>query len=366
MTALIISFPTDVHAVCAQWGLLKKGVGCDLLSYADFPTCGAATYDPVGDRSWIVAPQVSHSSTDYAVVWNRRVFFGPPPAFLDSADWPQVESSRRRLVEDFALVGARSAAWVNPQGAKRRANSKAYQLRLASELGFDVAPTIISNDPPAIRDFVSRTGDCIVKPLTPMAWARDGYQVAMMTTPVTLADLTQDQAVRACPMIYQKRVEKAVEYRVVVFGSEVVCVEIDSQATRGAELDWRSVPSQRLTLTEVPCPEPLKARLLRFMREAELLFGAFDLARTPDGEFTFFEINEQGQFLWIEEINPDIRLLDRMAAFLLDPRAGFTYRLPSDGGITCEEAMASEHVTTALRLAESRHEDVVWNLATAE
>jgi glutathione synthase/RimK-type ligase-like ATP-grasp enzyme len=263
-------------------------------------------------------------------------------------------------------VGARSAAWVNPQGAKRRANSKAYQLRLASELGLDVAPTIISNDPAAIRDFVSRTGDCIVKPLAPMAWAREGYQVAMMTTPVTLADLVLDQAVRACQMIYQKRVEKTVEYRVMVFGSEVVCVEIDSQAIEGAELDWRSVPSQRLRLTEVPCPEPLKTQLLRFMREAELLFGAFDLARTPNGGFTFFEINEQGQFLWIEEINPQIRLLDRMVAFLLNPHADFIYRPPADGGFTYEAAMASDHVTSALRVADSRHEEVVWNLATAE
>lgn len=365
--ALIVSFPADIHAICAQWGLRSRGIACDLLSYADFPACTVATYDPQAGAMRLGGPQIQDAAGGYSVVWNRRTFFGPPPAFVHSADWPQVERDRRAFVEAFSCVGAPDAAWINDQAARRRINSKSLQLRLAVQLGLEIPDTIVSNDPAAIQAFVARTGDCIVKPLVPMAWEREGRQVSMLTTPVTAAELTHEPSLRGCTMIYQAKVEKAAEYRVMVFGSDVVCVEIDSQRIEGAEIDWRAVPSPRLLLREVECPADLRAKLLAFMRGANLLFGAFDLARTPDGRFVFFEINEQGQFLWVEETAPQIRLLDRMVGFLSDPRPDWAYAPGGGPGVlTYEAARASDFVRDALAPAQSRHEEVLWNLATSE
>jgi len=47
-----------------------------------------------------------------------------------------------------------------------------------------------------------------------------------------------------------------------------------------------------------------------------ICFGAFDLILDPNGDFIFLEVNEAGQFLWIEEICPDFLVLAAFSAFL--------------------------------------------------
>ncbi len=54
------------------------------------------------------------------------------------------------------------------------------------------------------------------------------------------------------------------------------------------------------------------------MKKLGLVFGCFDFIVTPDNEYYFLEINEQGQFLWIEEVNPDIKMLDAFVNFLIN------------------------------------------------
>ena len=49
---------------------------------------------------------------------------------------------------------------------------------------------------------------------------------------------------------------------------------------------------------ELPCEVADRCRLL--VRELDLLYGAIDLVRTPDGRYVFLEINPNGQYLWIE------------------------------------------------------------------
>ena len=52
-------------------------------------------------------------------------------------------------------------------------------------------------------------------------------------------------------------------------------------------------------------------------RALGILFGAFDFIVTPEGEHVFLEVNPAGQFLWVEEANPELRLLAPFVDFLL-------------------------------------------------
>ena len=63
----------------------------------------------------------------------------------------------------------------------------------------------------------------------------------------------------------------------------------------------------------------IKAQCQRMMKELGLLFGCIDLIVTPDGEYYFLEVNEQGQFLWIDDIAPSINMLEQFCAFLIAP-----------------------------------------------
>ncbi|RME33023.1 MAG: hypothetical protein D6794_12045, partial [Deltaproteobacteria bacterium] len=47
---------------------------------------------------------------------------------------------------------------------------------------------------------------------------------------------------------------------------------------------------------------------------------------TPGGEVVFLEVNEMGQWLWIEFRLPDVPLLDAFCRFLLSRDPEFVYR----------------------------------------
>jgi hypothetical protein len=56
-----------------------------------------------------------------------------------------------------------------------------------------------------------------------------------------------------------------------------------------------------------------------------VLHGSYDFVEQPDGSFTFLEINEMGQFLWLEERLPELPMLSMFAAFSLDPCPDFQF-----------------------------------------
>ena len=66
-------------------------------------------------------------------------------------------------------------------------------------------------------------------------------------------------------------------------------------------------------------------RCMELSSQLGLLHGSYDFVEGPDGSFTFLEINEMGQFLWLEEQLPQLPLLSIFAAFSLDPRPDFRF-----------------------------------------
>ena len=52
------------------------------------------------------------------------------------------------------------------------------------------------------------------------------------------------------------------------------------------------------------------------MAKLGIVFGCFDFVVTPEGEFIFLEVNESGDFLWMEECAPEYNILSRFAAWL--------------------------------------------------
>lgn len=67
---------------------------------------------------------------------------------------------------------------------------------------------------------------------------------------------------------------------------------------------------------------------------------------TPGGDYVFLEVNEMGQFLWIEAANPEIRLLDHFCSFLMSGSAGYHGEITgppiSYGELLSDDALSSE------------------------
>src|SRR3546814_19765329 len=78
------------------------------------------------------------------------------------------------------------------------------------------------------------------------------------------------------------------------------------------------------------------------MRELGIVFGCFDLAIDGKGEAHFLEVNQAGQFLFVEEMAPQLPLLQAMFAMLAQGRTD--YRLEPDPSLTYAASPArAEH-----------------------
>ncbi len=280
----------------------------------------------------------------------------PPSAWIDPADRAHAKAESRALFDSFTATLPASAFWVNPYPARDLANLKPLQLKLARDCGFAVPPTLFSNDPKRIRAFARQYGDLVYKAFTSTAiWTSGTRMVATFTSELTAAHLNDEEVLAACPGIYQRRVAKRHELRVTMIGNRAFTARLDSQATERGRLDWR-LAHRELTMAQDTLPPAVERACHRLMSRLNLVFGAIDLIVTPTGEHVFLEINEMGQFLFVEQ-QSGMPLLDAFCELLIQGRADYAWDpaqpslrladgIMAEGRVALEQALAS-HVLPA-------------------
>jgi glutathione synthase/RimK-type ligase-like ATP-grasp enzyme len=222
------------------------------------------------------------------------------------------------LFHSFWHVIAPQAFWVNPMQAAKAANSKLLQLRLARKMGLKIPNTLVSNNPTEIKRFIQQQKEgAIYKTLFPTFWIGESDMRLTYTREISLQHLPDDAILQTTPGIFQNKINKAYELRITYFGDHAISVKIHSQDHPKGILDWRYIPTKELLIEECRIPDLIHQRCKELMKQLNLVFGCFDFIVTHDNEYYFLEVNEQGQFLWIEEINPDIPMLDTFTEFLL-------------------------------------------------
>ncbi|MFM9073679.1 MAG: hypothetical protein ACKOOC_09800, partial [Cyanobium sp.] len=100
-------------------------------------------------------------------------------------------------------------------------------------------------------------------------------------------------------------------------------------------------------MEEVELPEQVRSACIGLMHELGLVFGYIDLIVTKDQEYVFLEVNQMGQFLWVEEANPNIPLLDAFCQFLMAGHVDFAYDR-SRQKFTLEEFQSASHELTEI------------------
>jgi glutathione synthase/RimK-type ligase-like ATP-grasp enzyme len=320
---LIATEVLDTHAIAAEMALQDRGHLVTRLFGEDVPQKLAGSFfiadgaDPVFDLS---APGLALHGQSYDVVWHRRPC-GPnlPAGVLHKDDeTPAAQENRHFLGGIWSYLG-REAFWINPLGSRLRSTSKVLQLTEAQLAGFAVPRTLISNEPARIREFIraNQPGDTVFKAFDGHFWdTPDGGRAVNYTVKMTEASLASDTMLRTVPGIFQQQVPKAYELRVTCFGDHLVAAKLLSQAQASTALDWRVVAPAALQIEPYTLPQLVATACKQLMRRLNIVFGCFDLIVTPQGDCVFLEVNEMGQFLWIEEVNPEFTLLDTFIDFL--------------------------------------------------
>jgi glutathione synthase/RimK-type ligase-like ATP-grasp enzyme len=330
--ALIPTYPEDLHAEEVALALEDRGHEAVLWCGTDFPTLQTGSIDVRGgEMGWeISGPDLEGGRPPFDVVWMRRPTPPVLPPDLHPGDVAVVRRECRDFLDGLYHLAAPEAFWVNPLATRARSELKAVQLREAVRAGLAVPPTLMSNDPVRIRRFVEEfQGRAVYKPFYPAQWNSEDGVAVLLTSEVSVDDLPEDEILRLTPGIFQQRIDKAHELRVTVMGGHFVTARLLSQELEMTRLDWRTA-GPRLRVEPDRLPPDVEEACRRLMGNLGILFGCFDFIVTPEGEHVFLEVNTAGQFLWVEEANPELRLLAPFVDFLLARDPAFRWQPEAD------------------------------------
>lgn len=312
MKVLVFANELDNHVAPIRWALqqagysvhcwagiswLEAGQASLLLHKEPRVTLGTHVLEP-GDTIWLRQPDQAE--------------FGP-----GSGDHPTPPSSHYDLFfsSTASILELQPVRCINPYSVSQLIRNKAVQLHLARISGLKVPATLMSNSSGAVRTFFENGHRTICKPFESHTWEQGTGSIAVAGTfELDRDQLPEDEVFTFAPSIFQRRIAKSFDVRTVLMGQSVYSFAL---RTPDGALDWRP----QAALGEI-CVEPIatlsdvEKALLNFAQNTGVCFGSIDFAVDANGEWWFLEINEQGQFLFLDRFHPAARLQQKFCAFL--------------------------------------------------
>jgi glutathione synthase/RimK-type ligase-like ATP-grasp enzyme len=363
-TILIASKIGDVHTRSAMLGLRHLGHNVVRWFGGDFPIYDTMTTDVANNSDLSVKLSLVDGDLVESpdTVWFRRCKL---PSLQDEHLSITLDKDDRKYAEREIVAAYRGcwhllsmgSFWVNSISSAEKSRHKMLQLIIAKQVGFKIPKTRISNSAEDIRTFLKEESSSgyIYKPFYSAYWElNDGGFARLPTTNIRLDHLPRDKVLQLTPGIFQERIEKKYEIRATFMGQSYIAVKINSQGNVDAETDWRVANIKDLGIERVDLPNAIYQSCLKLMEKYGLVFGCFDFIVSSDDEYVFLEINEAGQFLWIESALKDIPLLDMMCQFLISGSHDFKYQERSQL-ISHEDIVKSKEFCILQEEEETQH-----------
>jgi hypothetical protein len=309
MKILLLAHEKDDHAAPVHWALTQAGYQTE---------CHGGVSAAAGEHASLIFNQQP------AVLLGTMIVKRGDTVWLREPNLPVSEptvSPRTKFLgfwhEIVAMLERLPARCINKPSATNLIINKAVQLLLAGKAGLRVPATVMSNSPAAVREFFDGYPDSAVcKPFVPHIWQRqDSKDTAVAETfPLTREQLPADEVFTYAPAIYQQRIDKQFDVRTVLMARRIYSFALRTPAN---SLDWRfDAAINNLDVQIIATPAEVENGLLNFAQASGVCFGSVDFAVDRHGQWWFLEINEEGQFLWLEQYNPQAALLQKFCAFL--------------------------------------------------
>ncbi|MBE9038401.1 MvdC family ATP-grasp ribosomal peptide maturase [aff. Roholtiella sp. LEGE 12411] len=282
--------------------LAKKGAQPFRLDTDKFPLEVQLTAHFDKSKSYHRLEYGTHSISTEQVqaVWMRRIW--EPKLSKELA--PQFREACLRESQatlDGFWDSLKGANWVDDLERINVAHNKLRQLRVASEVGFTIPQTLVTNKAESAREFFHQVnGKMVSKLLTALSHTMESTSFFLYTSTVKEEDLLDAESLRYCPMVFQEQIPKQLELRVVYVNGKVFVGALDAGVYAASKADWRKPGVDVGAWQHHELPDELVRRLQAFMGKFGLLFGALDFILTPSGEYVFLEVNPTGEWGMVE------------------------------------------------------------------
>ncbi|HEY7402259.1 MAG TPA: hypothetical protein VIB39_01960 [Candidatus Angelobacter sp.] len=332
MKIIVLAHPQDDHAAPVHWALEQAGYQAACWSGVSWTEQEQASL-LFGRRPTILLGSLELEEGD--AIWLRQPEqAGQSHVIAGNGE----ESSQRNYAALFDaamyMLEGLPVRCINKYSASRLVRNKGVQLHVAGASGLKIPATLMSNSPAEVRGFFDRYPEnAICKAFASHVWQHEGSEDIAVTETfcLTRQQLPDDDEVFTySPAIYQQMVAKQFDVRVVMMGERIYSFAL---RTPENSLDWRhDAAVRKLSVKIVRTPPEVEAGLQLFAQKTGACFGVLDFAVDRNGDWWFLEINEQGQFLWLDQFHPQAGLLQKFCAFLTTQQ-GSTQSLEERQGV---------------------------------
>jgi glutathione synthase/RimK-type ligase-like ATP-grasp enzyme len=223
-----------------------------------------------------------------------------------------------------SLLYGLNCYWLSHPTALRGAGWKIEQTKRAARMGFKIPRTLVTNDANKVRNFYANHPEGIVTKAMSSAYLaadevdwQDIEVSGMPTTLITDEMMKNINGVKEFPTYFQAYIDKEFELRVTIIGEDVFAARLNSQDSTLTMIDSRNM-SAEIEYSPFSLPKEIKTRCIQFVKSYGLEYGAIDLIVSRSGEYVFLENNPGGQFLFIEQLVPELKIMDCLAKKLVD------------------------------------------------
>lgn len=176
---------------------------------------------------------------------------------------------------------------------------KPYQLKLAKEAGFNLIPTVISNDFNKVKYFSEQSDKNIVKAICHhMFFINNNNLVEFNTKNFAQLNNEDKKFISEVPAIYQPNYlnSDSKEIRVTVFGKRMIAYKYTNYFGK----NWHS-QLKELNVKKVDLPNNIQKSIQYFFEKAKITFGTVDFI-IKDNCWYYLETNVNGDWAWLENL----------------------------------------------------------------
>lgn len=297
-TVLMVTASYDIGPEYVGRALSSRGVPIFRLDTDKFPSEVLASFSPPHDVFLSNGPSAVLGS-QIKSVWYRRHVSPDLPDDIDSGVRDFCKRETKAFLDGLLAV-LPTDRWLSSPQAIARAERKPYQLAVAAQLGFVVPETLVTNDKARVHELAERRR-LIAKAVSSGYVASPVGNKAIFTSALASDDLRDLSGLSLAPVTFQELVDKVSDIRVTVVADEVFAAEILSQDRKSSQIDWRATDDPDLVHRKHDLSTDVARLCRQLVARLGLVFGAIDLALTQDGTYVFFEINPNGEWLWLED-----------------------------------------------------------------
>lgn len=324
---LILAPWNDPHADAVRWALNKNAVKTVLTP--SFAADNGARFS-IWSNQQSTTLDNSHfcgGDTGFRSAWHRRPAEPKPEPDLD-ADREFITRQWRFFQKNLFDLGPRvgNTLWVNNPTSAMIAESKLVQLEAARAAGLAFPELVVTNNAEDARKMIKRYGRVVYKTFFPQSWqsASTGNIYSLGIALLDASSELPEESIAICPGIFQRYIDKAYDLRITVIGSKFFAVRILKQNGE-AHLDWRQTVLHEETFAEpFELSQTVMDQLRDVMRRLDIVFGCVDIVVDRQGQAYFLEVNQAGQFLFLEEKTGSLPLLRAITAMLSTGRCDYS------------------------------------------